>query len=60
MTILPNAAQKHVAATTALKGMFASRRIDGFTKMMYAMVTNVVAPARTSVRQFVPSRSNSK
>jgi hypothetical protein len=27
---------------------------------MYAIVTNVVAPARISVRQFVSSRLNSK
>ena len=46
--MLAKAAQKQVAATTALKGMPASLRIDGFTNTMYAIVTNVVAPAMIS------------
>ena len=58
--MLPKAAQKQVAATTAWNGIPVSCRIDGFTKTMYAMVTNVVAPASISVFQLVPSRSNSK
>src|ERR1700691_3419440 len=37
-----------------------SCRMAGFTKMMYAMVTNVVDPARISVRQLAPSSRNSK
>src|SRR5262249_981227 len=37
-----------------------SCRIAGFTKMIYAMVTNVVAPARISVRQLVFSSRNWK
>src|ERR1700730_2793140 len=57
---LPNAAAKQVAAVTAAIGIPASNRMDGFTKTMYAIVMNVVAPARISVRQFVPRESNSK
>ena len=53
-------AQKQVAATTAWYGIPVSLSIDGFTKMMYAIVMNVVTPARISVRQLVPRRSNSK
>src|SRR5580658_1209952 len=37
-----------------------SCRIAGFTKMMYAMVTKVVDPARISVRQLAPSSRNWK
>ncbi len=58
--MLPKAAHKHVAATTAASGIPVSCRIAGFTKMMYAMVMKVVHPARISVRQFVPSARNSK
>src|SRR5687768_18265456 len=58
--MLPSAADKHVAATTAVNGMPVSARMDGFTKMMYAIVTKVVNPARISVRQSVPRASNSK
>lgn len=57
---LPNAAEMQVAAVTAASGIPASCRIDGFTKTMYAMVMNVVKPARISVFQFVPRRWNSK
>src|SRR5271165_2306502 len=58
--MLPKAAHKHVAATTAASGIPVSLRIDEFTKMMYAMVTNVVHPARISVRQLVFRLANSK
>src|SRR5580704_6275928 len=37
-----------------------SCRIDGLTKMIYAIVMNVVTPASSSVFQFVPSAVNSK
>src|ERR1044072_4203678 len=57
---LPIAAERHVAAVVAAAGMPASCRIPGFTKMMYAIVMNVVNPARISVRQLAPSDSNSK
>src|SRR5262249_23205257 len=57
---LPNAAHRQVAATTAVIGIPVSCRIAGFTKMMYAMVTNVVAPARISVRQLVLRSRNRK
>ena len=36
------------------------RRMDGFTKMMYSIVMNVVTPASSSVFQLVPSAENSK
>src|SRR5690349_8034239 len=58
--MLPAAAQKQVAATTASNGIPASRSTDGFTKTIYAMVTKVVTPARASVRQVAPKRANSK
>jgi hypothetical protein len=57
---LPNAAERHVAAVTAATGIPVSDRMDGFTKMMYAIVMNVVNPASISVRHDVPSSSNSK
>ena len=60
MRKLPNAAERHVAAVTAPKGMPASCRIAGLTKTMYAIVMNVVMPARISVRQLVRSWRNSK
>src|SRR5438045_3604617 len=51
MRRLPTAAEMQVAAVTAASGMPLSWRIDGFTKMMYAIVMKVVNPARISVRQ---------
>ena len=54
MRIDPNAADRQVAAVTAGRGTPAAARIAGFTSTMYAMVRNVVTPARISVRQFVP------
>src|SRR4051812_23168256 len=57
---LPNAAERHVAAVTAASGIPASARIDGFTKMMYAIVVKVVIPANISVRQSAPSCLNPK
>ena len=51
------AADRQVAAATAGTGMPASLRMSGFTKTMYAMVRNVVAPARISVRQVEPRSS---
>ena len=57
---LPNAAEIQVAAVTAARGMPASCRIWGFTRTMYAIVMNVVTPARHSVFQFVPRCWNSK
>jgi hypothetical protein len=56
----PNAADRHVAAVTAGKGIPACARMAGFTRTMYAMVTKVVRPAKNSVRQFVFRRENSK
>ena len=58
--MLAKAEHTHVAATTASCGMPVSLRIDGFTKMMYAIVTNVVNPASISVRQLVCSSWNWK
>jgi hypothetical protein len=46
---------RHVAVMRAPKGIPAFCRIPGFTKIMYAMVINVVIPARTSVRTSVPA-----
>src|SRR5208283_5049415 len=40
--------------------MPASCRIAGLTKTMYAIVMNVVKPARISVRQFAFNAANSK
>jgi hypothetical protein len=57
---LPNAAERQVAAVTAAAGMPVSLKIEGFTKMMYAIVRNVVRPARISVRKVVPRPSKSK
>jgi hypothetical protein len=48
------------AAVTAAIGMPEAERMAGLTSTMYAMVRNVVMPARISVRQFVPRRVNSK
>ena len=48
------AADRQVAAATAGTGIPASLRMPGFTNTMYAMVRNVVAPARISVRQLDP------
>jgi hypothetical protein len=53
--IVANAADKHVAANTAGTGIPASFRIEGFTNTMYAIVMNVVMPARISVFQLVLS-----
>src|SRR3954451_24065978 len=60
MRKLPKAAERQVAAVTAARGMPVSCSIDGFTKTMYAMVTDVVKPARISVRQVAPSALKSK
>ena len=57
---LPAAAERHVAAVTAARGMPVSCRMAGLTKTMYAIVMNVVNPARISVRQSAPSFWNSK
>jgi hypothetical protein len=35
-------------------------RMEGLTKMMYAIVMKVVRPAMTSVRRFVPRSENLK
>ena len=53
MRMEPKAAQRQVAMVTAAMGIPVSARIEGFTKMMYAIVINVVSPARISVRQSV-------
>jgi hypothetical protein len=50
----PMAADRQVAAATAGTGIPVWLRIAGFTNTMYAMVRNVVAPARTSVRHVDP------
>jgi hypothetical protein len=47
--MLPKAALKHVAAVTAGTGNPALPKIEGFTTMMYAIVTKVVRPAKISV-----------
>jgi hypothetical protein len=57
---LPAAAEMQVAAVTAARGMPVSLRMAGLTKTMYAMVMNVVSPARISVFQSAPSAANSK
>src|SRR6476620_3405300 len=57
---LPKAAERQVAAVTAARGMPALARIDGLTKMMYAIVMKVVIPAKISVRQSAPSCLNPK
>ncbi|SOY69582.1 hypothetical protein CBM2589_A90917 [Cupriavidus taiwanensis] len=53
MISVPIAAATQVATNTASLGMPASPRIEGLTKMMYAIVRNVVMPARISVRTSV-------
>ena len=58
--MLAKPADRHVAVITAPTGMPASARIDGLTKMMYAIVRNVVKPAAISRAQDVPSSSNEK
>ena len=58
--MLPKAAQRQVAAVTAASGMPVCERMLGFTKMMYAIVMNVVRPASASVRQLVFSRAKPK
>src|SRR5215467_9230053 len=60
MQRLPNAAERHVAAVTAVNGMPASCRMEGLTKTMYAIVMNVVSPARISVRHVVLRAAKSK
>src|SRR4051794_22148744 len=57
---LPIAAEIHVAAVTAESGMPVSCRIAGFTNTIYAIVMNVVTPARISVRQVALSGLKSK
>ena len=57
---MPGAVARQVAAVTPAMGIPASCRIDGLTKMIYAIVMNVVMPARSSVFQLVPSAANSK
>src|SRR4051794_11541119 len=57
---LPAAAERQVAAVTAARGMPVSWRIAGFTKMLYAIVMNVVKPARISVFQLAPRPAKSK
>ena len=47
------AAHKHVDVVTAANDIPVWDRIAGFTKMMYAIVTNVVKPASISVRHVV-------
>ena len=54
MQNVPSAEARHVTTTRALKSMPVLLRIEGFTKMIYDMVTNVVIPANTSVIKFVP------
>ncbi|SOZ62444.1 hypothetical protein CBM2614_B10243 [Cupriavidus taiwanensis] len=53
MISVPIAAATQVATNTASLGMPASPRMEGLTKMMYAIVRNVVMPARISVRTSV-------
>jgi hypothetical protein len=50
----PMAADRQVAAATAATGIPAALNMSGFTNTMYAMVRNVVAPARISVRNVDP------
>src|ERR1700691_4395680 len=51
--MLPKAAQRQVAMVTEARSIPVCARMEGFTKMMYAIVMKVVAPARISVRQLV-------
>ena len=46
-------AHRQVEVVTAASGIPVWERMAGLTKMMYAMVMNVVRPARISVRQVV-------
>src|SRR6187401_162317 len=45
----------HVAVSTAPASIPAADNTAGCTKMMYAIVRNVVVPARISVRMVVPA-----
>jgi hypothetical protein len=49
-----------VATIDAPKGIPAASRIFGLTMMMYAIVTNVVSPARISCLMVEPSWSSLK
>ncbi len=53
MIRLPSAAATQVATNTASRSMPVSARMLGLTKAMYAMVRNVVTPARISRRTVV-------
>ena len=57
---VPIAAEMQVAIKTALSGMPAAAKIPGFTKMMYAIVKNVVRPATISVFTLEPVPFRSK
>src|SRR5450830_110758 len=54
MISVPIAAATQVATKTESFGIPASPRMDGLTKMMYAIVRKVVRPASSSVRTVVP------
>ncbi len=54
------AAPSAVAVAAPANGTPAADRMPGLTKMMYAMVRNVVTPARSSVLAFVPRSLNLK
>ncbi len=49
-----------MAAIAACRGIPASARIAGFTKMIYDMVMKVVNPANISVLTVVPRSDNLK
>jgi hypothetical protein len=54
MRSVPKTAARIVATVLGPDGIPANDRIAGFTTTMYAMVANVVAPPRTSIRTEVP------
>ena len=55
MRSVARADARHVAVSTAPASIPAADITVGCTKMMYAIVRNVVTPATTSVRTVVPA-----
>ena len=60
ITVQPTNAAIAVANSASSKGIPATDSIAGFTNRMYAIVRNVVIPARISPCMFVPFSSNLK
>ena len=53
MKMLARPTERQMAVVTAATGLAVSANIKKVTKMMWAIVRNLVQPARISVRQFV-------